>query len=188
MDASLVEMKLRFAANRLADIKRLIAADRLGSDVDARHQLSQEFFFHLVGATEYVAQLVNDRRALKIEREKVSTVVVAHEIESRFGSSDPLVGRLRSLYVPTKNQHLPADPYSGDGLLFRVLNYRHEVTHRRTNPFHFEFLLGRKEKPTYFDLDPRVGNAGKSKQPVDVDLQAMFDLVEKRCKDAMAAI
>jgi hypothetical protein len=50
-----VHQKLGFARARLADLEALIADNRLAADPDTRQQLTQEFFFHVVGATEYLA-------------------------------------------------------------------------------------------------------------------------------------
>ena len=72
-----VEQRLRFAAVRLADLRALIQDNRLGADPDARHQVTQEFFFHAVGATEYLAQLVNERRSLPLGAEDVAVYKVA---------------------------------------------------------------------------------------------------------------
>jgi hypothetical protein len=40
------------------------------------------------------------------------------------------------------HQAAPAsDPCSGDGLMYRIWNYRHQVTHRRANPLAFKAEL-----------------------------------------------
>jgi hypothetical protein len=66
-----IHQKLRFARKRLGDLETLIANNQLAADPDARHQLTQEFLFHLIGAREYLVQLVNERRSLQLSPENV---------------------------------------------------------------------------------------------------------------------
>jgi hypothetical protein len=169
-----IRQKLGFARARLADLEALIAENRLGAEADARQQLTQEFFFHLVGATEYLAQLVNERRSLKLRPEDVVVHKVAKEIEKQ-DPSDLLLVPLKGLSANTRKP-FPADPYAEEGLIYRTINYRHEVAHRNTNPFHFEMNAG-----PFFYLDPRDPGRGKSTRPVDVDLRSMFSVVNERC-------
>jgi hypothetical protein len=128
-----VNQKLRFAQACLADLKALIEDNRLAADPDARHQLTQEFFFHAVGATEYLAQLVNERCSLPLGAEDVAVYKVARELEKR-DPSDPLLVPLSGLSADTRKTAFPADPYSEEGLVYRTINYRNEVAHRNTNP------------------------------------------------------
>jgi hypothetical protein len=174
-----VHQKLRFARLRLADLEALIAENRLASDLDARHQLTQEFFFHVVGATEYLAQLVNERRSLQLRSEDVAVHRVAEELEKR-NPSDLLLGPLKGLAANTRKTVLPADPYSEEGLIYRTINYRNEVVHRNANPFHFELHAG--PKIAFFWLDPRIPDCGQSTRPVDEDLLGMFAVVDQRCR------
>lgn len=53
----------------------------------------------------------------------------------------PLQPAIADLYVNTRGQAVPPDPYAGYGLMFRVWNYRHQVTHRERNPFHLKVGL-----------------------------------------------
>jgi hypothetical protein len=170
--------KLRFARARLADLKMLIEESRLAADPDARHQLTQEFFFHLVGATEYLAQLVNERRSLQLALEDVAIYKVAREVEKR-DPSDPLLAPLKGLSADTRKTALPNDPYSAEGLVYRTINYRNEVAHRNTNPFHFALSAG--PKIAFLCLDPRDHARGQSNRPVDVDLSSMLSVVDQRC-------
>src|SRR5215468_2003213 len=154
-----VHQKLRFARARLANLEALIADNRLASDPDARQQLTQEFFFHIVGATEYLAQLVNERRSLQLRSEHVAIHRVAKELEKR-NPSDLLLVPLKGLSADTRKTVLPADPYSEQGLVYRTINYRNEIVHRNTNPFHFELQAG--PKIAFFWLDPRDPGRGQS--------------------------
>ena len=67
-----VRERLRFAAVRRDDLLALNDGDFLGADADERQQLVQEFFFHLVGAIEVLAQLVNDARGLGLSVDDTS--------------------------------------------------------------------------------------------------------------------
>jgi len=180
-----VHQKLGFARARLADLEALIADNRLAADPDARHQLTQEFFFHVVGATEYLAQLVNERRSLQFRSEHVSVHAVAEELEKRH-PSDSLLVPLKGLSANTRKTVLPADPYSEEGLIYRTINYRNEVVHRNTNPFHF--VLNAGPKIAFFWLDPRDPGHGQSTCPVDVDLSNMFSVVDQPCKIVLAIL
>jgi hypothetical protein len=180
-----VDQKLRFARLRLANLKALIDDNRLSKDPDARQQLTQEFFFHLVGATEYLAQLVNERRSLQLASENVAVYKVARELKKR-DPSDPLLAWLKGLSADTGKTPLLANPYSGEGLVYRVINYRNEVAHRNTNPFHFVMSGG--PKIAFFWLDPRDHARGHSDLPVDVDLSKMFSVVNRRCRTVLAIL
>ena len=175
-----VTERLDFARRRLDDIRALIAAKTLGTELHLRHQLAQEFFFHSVGAIDVLAQLVNERRSLGLDSEDVSVTTVAN----RLPPNDALVPALRGLYVKTRGQPLPGDPYSPDGYLFRLYNYRHQVTHRRRNPFHFRLS---SPSPS-FALDPRDPRGAHSKNTSEDDMQQMLDLVADRCADALRLV
>lgn len=174
-----VEQMLRFARVRLADLNALIEDNRLAADPDARHQVTQEFFFHAVGATEYLAQLVNERRSLALGAEDVAVYKVVREIERR-DPADPLLAPLRSLSADTRKTPLLADPYSDEGLVYRIINYRNEVAHRNTNPFHFVLSAG--PKVAFLWLDPRDHARGQSVRPVNTDLSSMLAVVDRGCR------
>lgn len=180
-----VLQKLGYARMRLADLEALIANNRLASEPDTRHQLSQELFFHLIGATEYLAQLVNARRSLGLADERVAIHRVVRGLQRR-DRSDPLLVPLRSLSADTLKTPMPADPYSPEGLIYRAINYRNMVVHRSTNPFHF--VLGAGPKVAFMSLDPRSPSLGHSTRTVDVDLSGMFSLIEQHCRTALAIL
>lgn len=83
-----------------------------------------------MGATEYA----NDRRNLGFQPHEVRVDQVAKGLAKKGAELAVPFGQL---FVRTKNEPLPADPYSGIGLMFRILNYRREVAYRNTNPFNF---------------------------------------------------
>jgi hypothetical protein len=180
-----VYQKLSFARARLADLEALIADNRLAADPNARHQLTQGFFFHVVGATEYLAQLVNERRSLQLRSEDVAVHKVAQEIEKR-DPLDPLLVPLKSLSADTRKKVLPLDPYSEEGLIYRTINYRNEVVHRNINRFHFVLSAG--PKIAFFWLDPRDPGHGQSTRPVNADLSSMFSVVDQQCRIVLAIL
>jgi hypothetical protein len=57
-----VRTRLSYARSRSADLLALNDGDLPGAAGDLRQQLTQEILFHLAGAIEFVAQLVNDER------------------------------------------------------------------------------------------------------------------------------
>ena len=174
-----VTERLDFARRRFDDIRALIAAKTLGTELHLRQQLAQEFFFHVVGAIDVLAQLVNERRSLGLDSEDVSITAVAKKLPP----NDSLASALRGLHVTPRKQPLPTDPYSPDGYLFRLYNYRHQVTHRRRNPFHFQ--MG--SSPS-FALDPRDPKGPHSKNTSEDDMQHMLDLVACRCTRAFGLV
>src|SRR2546421_4465721 len=159
--------RIGFAERRMLDLLALNAGDLAGADGSERQQLLQEFFFHLVGAIEVLAQFVNDRRQLGLDPEYASVFDVAKAL-----GADPLALMLRRLHVNARGKPLPKDPYSDEGYLFRVYNYRGQVTHRRRQPL----LIAWPSRDVKLVLDPRCSNPVPA-GPVRSELQRMLDLV-----------
>jgi hypothetical protein len=67
-----VHSRLGYARLRIDDLLTLNRGDLIGADGHHRQRLTQEVFFHLVGAIEVFAQMVNERRNLSRASEKVS--------------------------------------------------------------------------------------------------------------------
>jgi uncharacterized protein len=63
MNKEEIRTRIRFAEKRLQELLSLNDGNLPGANASERQQLTQEFFFHLVGATEEVAQLVNQTRS-----------------------------------------------------------------------------------------------------------------------------
>ena len=185
MISDMVYQKLEFAKNRLKDIEKLIANNQLASDPNARHQITQEFFFHLHGSTEYLAQLVNERRGFGIDTDDVFVYKIVRELK-RQDSTDALIPHLQCLYVNTKREPFPEEPYSEEGLIYRIINYRNEIVHRNMNPFHFRMSAG--SKVAFFWLDPRNHSLGQSAHAVDEDLFKMYSLVDQKCRNILAIL
>lgn len=177
-----VVTKLAYAESRLDGLRQLINQNTLAADALGRQQLLQEFCFHAVGATDYVAQLVNEDRALSILKSKASVETVASKL-ARLDYCDPAWKPLTSLVAKPSSQPLPEDPYSSAGMVYRLINYRNEVVRRDTNPFHFALSAG--PRVAFLYLDPRHPNKGLSKDRVDVDLANIFDLISCTCTDIL---
>ena len=180
-----VSQKLDFAKNRLRDLKNLIANNQLASDPKVRHQITQEFFFHLLGATEYLAQLINERRGIGIISDEVALYKVVKKLELQ-DPADAVIPYLQSLCANTKREPFPDDPYSEKGLIYRIINYRNEIVHRNMNPFHF--VMSEGPKVAFFWLDPRNHARGYSKCTVYEDLSNMYSLVDQKCCNTLAIL
>ena len=176
-----VTERLSFAEKRLNELLALNKGDFAGADTSERRQLLQEFFFHLVGATEVLAQLLNEVRGLGMVSEDVSVPVVA----CKLSGTDPVIKRmLSSLHQKTRRQPLPSDPYSDEGYIFRILNYRHQVTHRRRNPFLFR-MPGRSAS---LYLDPRDPSGAPSEKSLQEEMKYMTKLIRDKCEGVMALL
>lgn len=174
--------KISFAKARLEEIQELVAAKNIAADANLRQQLVQEFFLHLLGAVDYLSQLVNERRNLGMKRTDVS----AHKVKDKLSKAlvgDPLIPIMDLLSVDTKKEPFPSDPFSNRGLVYRLINYRNEVVHRNTNPYHFNMSAG----PGFaeFWLDPRDHALGKTGVCVDEDLRSMLELIEEKIQQAL---
>jgi hypothetical protein len=212
-----VRERLGFARRRKEELLALNGGDFLGADPQYRQQLVQEFFFHLVGAIEVLAQLVNEARNLGIPIEDAS----ARRVSKDLPQGDALQAALAALYANTR-QPVPSDLYSDDGVMYRIWNYRHQVTHRRRQPFHLnvvigtaidfgpglhgrrreflhrlrQFLYRRNPHPTtpasarsaHLVLDPRQSQGVPSKDSVPDEPERMLDLTSTRCESALALI
>jgi hypothetical protein len=177
-----VNDKLSFAKKRLDEICHLVTENKISVDANLRQQLAQEFFFHLLGAVEYLAQLVNESRALGVGANEVLVYKISDKLK-QANSSDPLISILDSLAVNTKKELFPTDPFSNYSLMYRLINYRNEVVHRNTNPYHFVLSAG--SRFAEFWLDPRDHSLGKTGVSVDVDLTNMFNFVKQQIQNAL---
>ena len=183
MKAEDVRERLSFAEKRLKELLTLNGGNLPGADGSERQQLLQEFFFHLVGATEVLAQLVNEKRGLGIDPERV----MIRSVVGKLLSADPVRPQLSSLHIRTQGQPLPSNPYSDEGYIFRILNYRHQVTHRRRNPFLFR--VG-SSPPASFFLDPRGPHPNRvpSNRSAQEEMEYMLDLVRTKCEKVLCLL
>jgi hypothetical protein len=170
--------KVRFARRRMDELLALDESGLLGSRPSDRQQLLQEFFFHLIGAVDFLGQLVNQHRGLGFDAEDVRF----RSLSAKLPKADPLAGHLRSLYANPKKKPLPKNSYSDDAYVFRTYIYRDHVTHRNRNPF--QFRLGRVS----LLLDPRGPTHGASAKSAQDEMRYILGLFEKRCRAALAAL
>jgi hypothetical protein len=176
-----ISERLAFAERRLQELLRLNEGNLPGADASYRQQLVQEFFFHLVGATDVLAQFVNEVRGLGIDSEDVTTMRVSNALSA----SDPVKSKLAALTVRTQGRPLPPDPYSDNGYIFRIRNYRHQVTHRRRNPFFFR--MGATPAASFL-LDPRDPTGVPSGRSVQDETRRMFNLIDQGCEEILALL
>lgn len=170
--------RLCFARRRLRELQELNQGDLAGADMDQRQRLIQEFFFHLVAAVEFLAQLTNAKMSLGISVEEL-TVKRVHE---KLPRGDPVRQVLKELHPSTRGKPLPPDPYSEEGCHFRFLVLRNRVCHHGNNPFHFR--VGSTPRSS-LSLDPRDPNAGASEKPALEELDRFWGLVNEKCKQVL---
>jgi hypothetical protein len=214
LTAEEVRERLGSARRRKAELIALNGGDLPGADPHYRQQLVQELFFHLVGAIEVLAQLVNEARNLGLDVEDAS----ARPVIQALPQGDGLRAALEALHADTRRRKpVPSDLYSDDGVIYRIWNYRHQVTHRGRQPFQFNVGIGtaidfgpglrgrwrgfrhrRNPDPdtqapgrsAHFILDPREppGVRTASMYSVADELERMLELISTRCEDALALI
>jgi len=180
-----VFMRLRFAEKRLQELLSLNGGDLPGADASERQQLIMEFFFHLVGATEELAQVVNQIRGLSINPEDVGI----QKVSKNLPPADPAQSKLKSLYANVRACPLPANPYTDEAYIYRVRNYRNQVSHRGSNPFLFRVGIGVVVSPAAsLLLDPRRSDLGPSEKAAQDELQYMLKLIKNRCEEILALL
>ena len=183
--------RLYFAKRRLTDLEELACngEDLCGADPKERQQLIQEFFFHLVGAIEFLAQVVNTSKTLKINAEEVTVSKVC----KKLNINDPIKSILEKLHPKTRGKPLPNDPYSEEGCHFRIFVYRNRVCHHGHNPFHFRSTIyigapNEEEDSTSLVLDPRNRSLGASKESAISELNHFYKLVYDKCQKVLAKL
>jgi hypothetical protein len=77
--------RLGFARRRKEELVALNGGDLAGADPHYRQQLVQEYFFHLVGAIEMLAQFVNEARNLGLDVEDASVSRVIQALRKGMG-------------------------------------------------------------------------------------------------------
>jgi len=173
-----VQDKIAFARTRLDNLIAL--GDLPSASGELREQLLQEFFFHLVGATEVLAHVVNERRNLGVAPEDVAV----RKIAKKLPPGDLVRAPLDSLYQKTRHRPLPHDPYSDEGYVFRLLVYRNYIAHSGRAGL---FLRIGGSPPASFYIDPR-NRPQESLRSVQDEAQYMLRLVENRAQAAIAAL
>jgi len=174
-----VESKLRYALRRANDLEELNGGDLGDADPDERQQLVQEFFFHLGGAVDLIAQVINEKKQLGIAPDTASAKKVLDRLPS-----GPLHTVLDRLYFNVRRDPAPATAYmyTDEGFACRMWRYRHQVTHRWQNPFALRVGGG---ADVSYKLDPLALKGGNSKLSVFADNQKMLDVVSVGCQDIL---
>src|SRR5579862_7193062 len=111
-----VYVRLEFAARRLDELLNMNGGYLPGANQHDRLECLQEFFFHLTGALDVLAQYVNEQRNLGLDSEDVNLKKVAEAIPA----GDSLRPSLQLLCPKTTKKTLPPDPYSDEGYIFRA--------------------------------------------------------------------
>lgn len=184
LTANEVTARLESADVRLRELLSLTPqgekAPRLtGADASVRLRLMQEFFFHLIGAVEVVSQIVDDREGLGLGEE-----ATIRNVCTRLAAGSAGLAALGGLCQQTRSKSVPADPYSEDGLLFRALVHRHNVTHRHMSPF---LIRIGGSPPASLPIDPRIYSGNYSDLPAEQELKAMLSAVRDRCVATLKA-
>jgi hypothetical protein len=171
-----VRNRLLFAKRRLDELTKMGGGDFGIVPEIERQQPLQEFFFHLVGAIEFLAQTINDARQLINDEEDVTPGGLCQKLST----GDPLGTILSLLHPQTRHKQLPTDPYSEEGSHFRIILLRNRVCHHNRNPFHFR---RGSEPPCSLFLDPRDRQEKKgSYKPAIEELTLFWKLVNDKCE------
>lgn len=179
MKQEAILQKLEFARRRRSDMQALNSGNFPSAPALEKHQLAQEFFFHLLGAVELTAQFTNEVLRLGIDLDRVT----ANNVIKKLAGQSAVYSALSDLYANPRKSPMPADPYSPDGLVYRAYNYRHQVTHRGMNPF-----INRvgSSPEVSFVLDPRENPPRKpSRLSLWVDMDAMYNRLSRGCQEVM---
>ena len=170
-----VGLRVRFASWRLENLKEVMSVNVTRNRFGERLQLMQEFFFHLVGAREVLALLINERRGLDYDPEKVSI----GQIFKSLKADDSIYSMVRELVVDPRREPFPTDPYTESAYIYRAVLYRNQVAHRHRTPLHIEVEFP-YERKSFLYLDPRNYDVGHSKIEAIEELSVMRDRLLNR--------
>jgi hypothetical protein len=180
-----VHDRLYFAERRLNDLCTLNGGDFGGASHRERQPLLQEFFFHLCGAIDFLAQEVNDVLNLGLGQEEVTVSQVCQKISKR-DPKHPIITLLTQLHPNTKRSLL-ANPYSDEGSHYRIIVFRNFVSHIRHNPMSMKVFIGTSDpSSTHLFMDPRLPHTPKdqrtpSNRSVIDELALFLELVISKC-------
>lgn len=183
IDPEQINNRLSFAKRHLEELVKINKkyGDLSIAKSTYKQQLIQEFFFHLVGAIEFLAQLVNASKKLGIDIEDVNVVRVCN----RLSKGDKIRVLLEKLHPKTRGQNLPQDPYSEEGSHFRIILMRNRVCHHAREPFFIRIIVPPGSPKTSLFIDPRYSNKGGSKKLVIDELNEFWDLVNDKCQKVL---
>lgn len=185
-EEKVVRDRLEFAKRRMLDLVEQRGGsgnDLPGAQPSDRDMLLQEFFFHLVGAIEFVAQYLNKTRELGLLEDKVNP----GKVLNKLAEDDPQGNLLRSMHCNVRQTDPPEKPEDWDtdlGLVYRIWDYRHQVTHRGRICWHFTM----EGRGMYLALNTEDASAGRSGTPIEDDLKKMWDYVNERCDSILSTL
>ena len=171
MDRNQVEARLAFAEIRMLELLSLSSGDLAGASGLARDQLVQEFFFHLVGAIEFLAQYLNETLSLGIPPSRLNAQTLMGNCKLPAVVRDDFKELCSS-----RQASCPTDDSLYRELVDRIWFYRHQVTHRGRNPFTFKVSLPSGDRQATFSLEQNSVNV----KTVQEDMQEMLDYVTSR--------
>jgi len=80
-----------------------------------------------------------------------------------------------------------SNPYTDDGYVYRIYNYRHQSAHRGAYSFLHRLNRGAVlDRSASLYLDPRDQSRWPSEHALATDMQKMLDLVETKTRDVLA--
>jgi hypothetical protein len=181
MNRETVFEKLNYARNRLDKIIELYRFEVFFNDPQTRQRVSQEFFFHLTGAVEYLMQYINIQLELEINEKSVTPFKMIETIKVKDKSHNMI--RVIELFSNNIKEciHLNS-PYSNKGMVSRLYVYRNRVAHRGMNPYNIMIADGIS---AHLFLDPENPELGNSKNDIIPDLTEMFELVWSQIHEAI---
>lgn len=177
--------KLNFSQKRYEDLCSLNFGDLPGANSSDKQMLAQEFFVHLVGSIDYLAQWINNVQSLGMDKDKVTISKICGKLDK----NKPLYKVVSSLYCnPRDEPHLLEEKgysfsNSQKGLIYRMWNYRNQVVHRGRQAFFTitPFVNDTVVKyGSHLVLDPRSEKFMASNRTVQEDLEEMLNLVRNK--------
>jgi len=182
IDREKINERLTFARQRLeelGEINKKYGDISVAKGTDTQ-KLIQEFFFHLVGAIDFLAQLVNTSKNLGIDIEDV----IVRKVCNQLPKGDKIRVLLEKLHPETRGQNLPQDPYSEEGSHFRIILMRNRVCHHDMAGFSILAIVPGLIKKRLF-IDPRDPKPNGSKKLVIDELNEFWGLVNDKCQKVL---
>lgn len=181
METRTVIDKLGYAQNRLDKLVELARMELFFSEFDTRQRVMQEFFFHLLGSVEYLMQLVNNR--LELGHNPVD-VTIKRTIKSigKIEKLEQLSKVVQQFWINTNEVSHIETPYTKDGMMLRIINYRNRVAHRGMNPYN---IVIDKNITAYILIDPDRPEHGHSEKEVISELSDMYNFVSEHINESI---
>jgi len=171
--------RLLFAERKLDDLKRLNNGNIQRANSRDRQQLIQEFLFHLVGSIEFLLQVVNHERSLRIPEGEVTTRRVCQNLPRR----NPIIPLLQELHPRHRGVSVESPIYSNTNNHLRIIILRNRVCHHGDNPFRLSY--GSTRPKCSLLIDPRNSMRQHSRKHVFTELSLFLDLVRDKVERVM---